>query len=266
MRLADEHDVAAICAFGRADIPVHYAPLIGEDAAHAQVRDWWSADGISTAVAVGRTVVLEHDGRLAGVAQWGLSGDHYAIYKLYLHPDERGHGLGRLLLTAVEAALPADADAVRIEHFAANQAAGRFYEREGFGVVGVDPAADGDHRRDVVWRERPRRVRFLTLPQISPARRIIRLFPDHGRDCPLWEDGTPTWDVGYTMSPEDYGLSAGLSQSLREWQSFWEAHVDAFACWDSPTHRKAWTDEGRRLAARLREEAAAFADVHAEFE
>jgi GNAT superfamily N-acetyltransferase len=266
MRLAGDHDVAAICAFGRAHIPAHYTPLIGESAADSQVRDWWSEDAISPAVAAGRIVLLEQDDRLTGVAQWGPSGDRYAVYKLYLRPGARGRGLGRLLLTAVEAALPADADIIRIEHFAANRAAGRFYEREGFDVVGVDPAADGDRRGDVVWRERPRRVRFLTLPQISPARRIIRLFPDHGRDFPLWEDGSRTWDVGYTMAPEDYGLSAGLSQSLRDWQSSWEAHADPFAGWDSPAHRDAWIREGRRLADRLRVEVSAFADVRAEFE
>lgn len=44
--------------------------------------------------------------------------------------------------------------------------------------------------------------------QVPPERRAIRLCPDHGHRLPLWENSTPTWDVGYTTSPETYGLSA----------------------------------------------------------
>ncbi|QIK62795.1 hypothetical protein G7068_05975 [Leucobacter viscericola] len=44
---------------------------------------------------------------------------------------------------------------------------------------------------------------------VAPARRTIRLFPGYGRDWPLWENSTPTWNVGYTTTPETYGLSVG---------------------------------------------------------
>ena len=49
-------------------------------------------------------------------------------------PRHRGRGLGRRLLDALIAQLPADARRLYIEHFVANHRAGTFYEREGFTV------------------------------------------------------------------------------------------------------------------------------------
>lgn len=51
---------------------------------------------------------------------------------------------------------------------------------------------------------------------IAPSRRTIRLFPDYGRDWPLWENSTPTWDVGHTTTPETYGLSEALTHDLAD--------------------------------------------------
>ena len=73
----------------------------------------------------------------------------------------------------------------------------------------------------------PRRY-CAVMEQIPPPRRVIRLFPDYSRDYPLWENSTPTWDVGYTTTPETYGLSAQLREDLAGWQAFWEAHADPF--------------------------------------
>ncbi|MDQ4138556.1 MAG: hypothetical protein M3116_06900 [Actinomycetota bacterium] len=46
------------------------------------------------------------------------------------------------------------------------------------------------------------------------APRVIRLFPDYGRDWPLWENGTPERESNYTMTPEDYGGRAHGLQLL----------------------------------------------------
>ena len=102
--------------------------------------------------------------------------------------------------------------------------------------------------------------------QTPPERRVIRLFPDYSRRYPLWENSTPTWDVGYTTGPEDYGLSEQLAADLAEWQSFWETHADPFDGWDDDANQQKWLCEGRSLTKRLSDEVAAFADVRAEFE
>jgi GNAT superfamily N-acetyltransferase len=154
VRDATAADVQPICRFGAAVIPPHYAPLIGTEAALAQVRDWWSADRIATAVRDGLVVVAERAGQLVGVAQRGRAGADHVIYKLYLEPGVRGQGVGRRLIDALVAQLPLDAERICVEHFAANERAAAFYEREGFTVDRVEPGPSGDPRRAVVWRSR----------------------------------------------------------------------------------------------------------------
>lgn len=146
VRDARAGDVPAIRRFGEAHIRAHYAPLLGPEAADAQVTRWWSETQISAAVADGLVVVAEDDGALVGVGQRGRRGADHVVYKLYLDPDHRGHGVGPLLLDALVRQLPATADRLYVEHFAANTRAGAFYEREGFTVDRVEG--------DIVWRSR----------------------------------------------------------------------------------------------------------------
>lgn len=103
------------------------------------------------------------------------------------------------------------------------------------------------------------------MPQVPPERRVIRMFPDYGRRYPLWENSTPTWDVGYTTTPAMYRLSFELSEDLEGWQSFFETHADPFDGWDSERNLQKWLRDGEWLARRLQEEVQAFADFQLEF-
>ena len=94
-----------------------------------------------------------------------------------------------------------------------------------------------------------------------PDRRVIRLFPDYGRVWPLWENSTPTSDVGYTTTPETYGLSGDLTRDMAEWNAFWDAMFDPFDGWKDDAARERWRRDGLAIAERLREEVAGFADV-----
>ncbi|HEY6739312.1 MAG TPA: GNAT family N-acetyltransferase [Actinopolymorphaceae bacterium] len=155
VREARPDDVAAICRFGQTQVRPYYAPLIGEEAAEAQVRDWWNPERIGAAVADGLVVVAEADGRLLGVAQRGRNGADHVVYKLYVHSEHRGRGLGPRLLAALTRQLPPDVDRLYIEHFAANDRAAAFYEREGFTIERVQPSRTGDPGLGIVWRSRP---------------------------------------------------------------------------------------------------------------
>ena len=155
MRDAEPADVSAIARFGEAHIRAHYAPLIGAAAAEAQVRDWWNEAYLARAVADGLMAVAVAGGDVVGVGQRGRRGPDHVVYKLYVHPEHRGCGLGPRLIKALIRQLPADADHLHIEHFAANGRAGAFYEREGFSVERVEPSESGDPALDVVWRVRP---------------------------------------------------------------------------------------------------------------
>jgi hypothetical protein len=89
---------------------------------------------------------------------------------------------------------------------------------------------------------------------------LIRLFPDYGRDWPLWENSTPERQTDYTTTPEDYGLSPELTGRLAAWNRFWETHSGADG-WDDDASEAQWRLEGERIAAQLRREVAGFADV-----
>ena len=154
VREAERDDVAAICRFGEAHIRPHYAPLIGAEAADEQVRRWWNETHVGAAVAEGQVVVAEADGQILGVGQGGRSGADHVVYKLYVHPEHRGRGLGPQLLAAITRQLPADADRLCIEHFVANERAGAFYEREGFTVERIESSPTEDPALGIVWRAR----------------------------------------------------------------------------------------------------------------
>lgn len=154
VRDAEHDDVAAICRFGDAHIRPHYAPLIGAEAADEQVRKWWNDTSIGAAVAEGLVVVAQADGQLVGVGQRGRRGADHVVYKLYLHPQHRGRGLGLQLLDALIRQLPANTDRLYIEHFAANERAGAFYEREDYTVEQTEPSPTEDPELGVVWRAR----------------------------------------------------------------------------------------------------------------
>lgn len=155
VRAAIDEDVDAICAFGQGFIRAHYTPLIGAEAAQSQVRTWWSEESIRAAITSGGVLIAEMDGGTVAVAHWANPGTDPVVYKLYVAPTHRGHGLGRHMLGAVTAQLPAEAARLWIEHFAANTRAGAFYEREGYVVERVEPDPSDDPRLAVVWRARP---------------------------------------------------------------------------------------------------------------
>jgi GNAT superfamily N-acetyltransferase len=154
VRDAEHDDVAAICRFGEAHIRPHYAPLIGAEAADEQVRRWWNETHVGAAVAEGLVVVAEADGQIVGVGQRGRRGADHVVYKLYVHPQHRGRGLGPQLLDALTRQLPANADRLYTEHFVANERAGAFYEREGFTVRRIESSPTEDPALGVVWRAR----------------------------------------------------------------------------------------------------------------
>ncbi|MDQ3465616.1 MAG: GNAT family N-acetyltransferase [Actinomycetota bacterium] len=154
VRDAEHDDVAAICRFGEALIRPHYAPLLGAEAADEQVRRWWNEPHVGAAVAEGLVVAAVADGQLVGVGQRGRRGADHVVYKLYVHPQHRGRGLGSQLLDALTRRLPANADRLYIEHFVANERAGAFYEREGFAVERIESSPTEDPALGVVWRAR----------------------------------------------------------------------------------------------------------------
>jgi ribosomal protein S18 acetylase RimI-like enzyme len=154
IRKAGASDLDAIVAFGSAVVPPHYEPIIGAAAAQAQL-DWWRSERMAPAAEAGRVHVAVVDDNIVGVCETGELNGEQVIWKLYVAPEFRNRSLGAELLRRVIGSLPVDVDHVLVEHVAGNTAAARFYEREGFTVVRVDPAtASGSVNDAVVWRRR----------------------------------------------------------------------------------------------------------------
>ncbi|MCR6689985.1 GNAT family N-acetyltransferase [Cellulomonas sp.] len=156
VRSARPGDLPAVRRFGATHVYAHYAPLIGAEHARGQVTRWWDEEYLARAVAAGRLLVATVGDALVGVAQHGLAGDDHVVYKLYVHPEHRGSGIGRALLAAIEEQIPPGATRLCVEHVAANRRAGAFYEREGFVVERVEPSPTGEAALDLVWRARRR--------------------------------------------------------------------------------------------------------------
>lgn len=152
VRRATPGEIDAICEFGAVHIPGHYEPLLGPEAARAQVDQWWTRDRIARAVAEGRAVVAVEDGTILGVGEWSIYEGSPVIWKLYVHPSARGRGIGPQLLGRIFDDVPEEASRIRVEHFAANTRAGDFYAREGFEVIGT--AQHPNPALRVTWRER----------------------------------------------------------------------------------------------------------------
>ncbi len=92
----------------------------------------------------------ERSGELVGIG--GLNVDPYfddpsigRVRHLYVHPGQRRAGVGRAIVQAVEACAADNFDVLQL--FTTSQAASRFYESLGFGVVkGTDRVS---HRKRV---------------------------------------------------------------------------------------------------------------------
>jgi ribosomal protein S18 acetylase RimI-like enzyme len=165
VRDAELDDVAAICRFGEAVIRSHYAPLIGAEAANQQVRRWWNEGEIRAAVNKGFVVVAVTEGQIVGVGQRGRRGTDHVVYKLYVHPQYRGRGLGPRLLDALIQQLPTTTDRLYVEHFTANERAAMFYEREGFTVERIESGPTENPALGIVWR-----IRYLAPPEAGLGR------------------------------------------------------------------------------------------------
>jgi ribosomal protein S18 acetylase RimI-like enzyme len=149
-------DIPGFVALGRAVVPPTYGPI---DAAYAQrmLDEWWTPEVFATSMQRNTHVVAERDGQVVAVANLGrltqsyrdfpgISGEREVMWKLYVHPDHQGRGLGSRLLAEVETLV--EGDELWLEVVDGNEQAVRFYEAHGFTEV---ERAAGDEWPDDLW-------------------------------------------------------------------------------------------------------------------
>lgn len=151
IRPATLEDRAAIDAF--ASIAVHdtYDSLVDPVYAQGLLDDWWGP-ALDPDIEAGRIMVATEAHQVVGFAQLGEWDGDPVMWKLYVAPHRRSRGIGVRLIDALLELLPEGAPRLLTEHIVANEDAGRFYEREGFAVTGIEDT--GDPRTSYLWRTR----------------------------------------------------------------------------------------------------------------
>jgi ribosomal protein S18 acetylase RimI-like enzyme len=157
-------DIAGFRALGEAVVPPTYGPI---DPAYAQrmLDEWWIPEVFETSLARNTHLVADVDGEVVALASFGrvsrsyrdfpyVAGDREVMWKLYVHPDHQGRGIGRRLLTAVEALV--EGDELWLEVVDGNDQAYDFYRAHGFEEVeriGGGPWPDDVWMRKELVRE-----------------------------------------------------------------------------------------------------------------
>jgi GNAT superfamily N-acetyltransferase len=150
LRPGTPSDVAGLRALGEAVVPATYDPI---DAAYARrmLDEWWSLERLGSSIDRMPHVVAEEDGRIVGVANLGPKDDRSVMWKLYVHPDVQGTGVGTALLDAI-VELNGD-QPLWLERIDGNDKVADFYAARGF--VEAETVANEPWPDDIWMRREP---------------------------------------------------------------------------------------------------------------
>ena len=157
-------DIPGFRALGEAVVPPTYGPI---DAAYAQrmLDEWWVPEVFEKSLARNTHLVADVDGEVVALANLGrvsqsyrdfpyVTGDREVMWKLYVHPDHQGRGIGRRLLAEIEARV--EGDELWLEVVDGNDRAYAFYRAHGFEEV--ERIAGGPWPDDIWLRKHLDRV------------------------------------------------------------------------------------------------------------
>ena len=160
LRSATVDDIPAFRALGEAVVPPTYGPI---DAAYAQrmLDEWWTPERFADTLPRVRMLVAERDGQVVAMSSFGrlsashrafphVTGDREVMWKLYVHPDHHGLGIGSRLLAEVESMV--EGDELWLEVVDGNDRAYDFYVSRGFREV--ERVTDRDWPDDI-WLRKP---------------------------------------------------------------------------------------------------------------
>jgi GNAT superfamily N-acetyltransferase len=149
LRRATPEDAAGLRELGEAVVGQTYAPI---DPAYAEftLETWWDVDRMKRSIGEIWHVVAERAGRIVGVANLALHEGRWVMWKLYVHPDEQGAGLGGRLLEATLAEVPTG-EPLWLEYVDGNTRAAAFYGAHGFVESHREPTG---RFPDLVWMRR----------------------------------------------------------------------------------------------------------------
>jgi len=138
-------DADALVALGEAVMPPTYGPVDPDYPAY-MLENWWQRDRLAASLDAIPHVVAEVDDEVVAVANLGRRGDRSVMWKLYVHPERQGLGLGSRLLAAIEELV--EDRTLWLEHVDGNDGAAAFYRGDGF--VEVERVSQAPYP-DVIW-------------------------------------------------------------------------------------------------------------------
>jgi ribosomal protein S18 acetylase RimI-like enzyme len=156
VRAAHQHDVAAIVDICTRAYAATYRDLLPASYLDRMLAEFYQPAQVSGRIApappgwLGFQVVAEAD-RVLGVAAGGITGPGTGeLHVIYLDPDERGRGLGTLLLDRItEQIRERGATEMWVAVVAGNDLAVPFYEARGFTIQGKRRAYGSTDAEDV---------------------------------------------------------------------------------------------------------------------
>lgn len=149
LRAGTPSDAAGLRALGEAVLPATYDPIDAAYGAH-MLDVWWSPERLGASLERMPHVVAEgEDGRIVGVANLGPKHDRSVMWKLYVHPDTQGAGVGTALLDAV---IELNGEqTLWLERIDGNDKVAAFYAARGFVEAETVP---NDPWPDDIWMRR----------------------------------------------------------------------------------------------------------------
>lgn len=153
VREATHEDVAGIRRVARASWETDYPDILSRETATEGVEEWYAPERIEEELDAPRSLVLVAvEDTVVGFAHAVGSGDDTGhLLRLYVHPDDRGEGVGRRLFEhARDALFERGVDRVEAMVLADNDLGNAFYQDLGLEKVGEGETTIGSetHREN----------------------------------------------------------------------------------------------------------------------
>lgn len=143
IRKAVLEDIPQIRAVGSASWRTTYTGIFPDEFIENVLEQWWSEAGFQRSIpnAGVCNLVAEHDGQIVGTLMGTANPREEGqvhLFRLYIHPDHFGQGIGKQLWQAYLQHLAAEVKRVDLEVEPQNARAIHFYTRLGFQETGTN--------------------------------------------------------------------------------------------------------------------------------
>lgn len=149
IREARREDIEAIRSTAAASWNRDYPDILSRESIAEGFDEWYGVDRLEAELDEPKTLVLvaERGDTVEGFVHAVVDGDTGVILRLYVHPDHRREGIGRVLFDSVRERFERyDVERVRAMTLSQNAAGRQFYEQLGFEKVSEGTTTIGGER------------------------------------------------------------------------------------------------------------------------